>query len=213
MKRSIEAKKGRKHMGSNHMSGLDKIIQDIKAQTDAKIDELMAAAREKADAVIAKAQEDADKTVKEAQTKAERESAQVVERAHSSAQLKQQKMILSRKQELIDQVMEKAKETILGQSDSDYFDMIKKMVSRFKLPEPGTISFAKKDLDRLPPGLKESVAEAVGADVAVSEQPANIDGGFVLSYGGIEENCSIDAIFRSEREGLQDCISDILFKN
>ena len=28
-------------MGSNHMSGLDKIIQDIKAQTDAKIDELM----------------------------------------------------------------------------------------------------------------------------------------------------------------------------
>ena len=183
-------------MGSNHMSGLDKIIQDIKAQTDAKIDELMAAAREKADAVIAKAQEDSDKTVKEAQTKAERESAQVVERAHSSAQLKQQKMILSKKQELIEQVMGKAKETILSQSDSDYFEMIKKM-----------------DLDRLPSSLQESIKEAVGTDVEVSDKPADIDGGFVLSYGGIEENCSIDAIFRSEREGLQDCISDILFKN
>lgn len=200
-------------MGSNHMSGLDKIIQDIKAQTDAKIDELMTAAREKADAVIAKAQEDSDKTVKEAQTKAERESAQVVERAHSSAQLKQQKMILSKKQELIEQVMGKAKETILSQSDSDYFEMIKKMVSRFKLPEPGVISFAKKDLDRLPSSLQESIKEAVGTDVEVSDKPADIDGGFVLSYGGIEENCSIDAIFRSEREGLQDCISDILFKN
>ena len=200
-------------MGSNHMSGLDKIIQDIKAQTDAKIDELMTVAREKADAVIAKAQEDSDKTVKEAQTKAERESAQVVERAHSSAQLKQQKMILSKKQELIEQVMGKAKETILSQSDSDYFEMIKKMVSRFELPEPGVISFAKRDLDRLPSGLQESIKEAVGTDVEVSDKPADIDGGFVLSYGGIEENCSIDAIFRSEREGLQDCISDILFKN
>ena len=200
-------------MGSNHMSGLDKIIQDIKAQTDAKIDELMTVAREKADAVIAKAQEDSDKTVKEAQTKAERESAQVVERAHSSAQLKQQKMILSKKQELIEQVMGKAKETILSQSDSDYFEMIKKMVSRFELTEPGVISFAKRDLDRLPSGLQESIKEAVGADVQVSDKPADIDGGFVLSYGGIEENCSIDAIFRSEREGLQDCISDILFKN
>ena len=139
--------------------------------------------------------------------------AQVVERAHSSAQLKQQKMILSKKQELIEQVMGKAKETILSQSDSDYFEMIKKMVSRFKLPEPGVISFAKKDLDRLPSGLQESIKEAVGTDVEVSDKPADIDGGFVLSYGGIEENCSIDAIFRSEREGLQDCISDILFKN
>ncbi len=200
-------------MGSNQLSGLDRIIQDIKAQADANIDEILTAAKEKADAVIAAAQKDADKTVEEAKAKAERESDQVVERAHSSAQLKQQKMILEKKQELIEQVMNKAKEAILGLSDSDYFAMIKKVVSRFNLPEAGVIRFAKKDLDRLPAGFEAVLKEAVGADVTIAEEPADIDGGFVLGYGGIEENCSVDAMFRSEREGLQDCISGILFKN
>ena len=58
-----------------------------------------------------------------------------------------------------------------------------------------------------------TLKEAVGADVSIAQEPANIDGGFILSYGGIEENCSFDAIFRSEREKLQDIVSGILFKD
>ena len=193
------------------MSGLDKIIQDIQAEADSKADELLKAAKEKADALIAAAKEDADKDVADAQERAERESAQVIERAHSSAQLRQQKMILEKKQELIDEVMGKAKEVILSLPDKDYFAMILKLAGRFDLPEPGVIHFCKKDLDRLPSGLADDVGKAVGADVEVADEPADIDGGFVLSYGGIEENCSVDAMFRSEREGLQDCIAGILF--
>lgn len=195
------------------MSGLDKIIQDIQAQADSKAGELMAAAKEKADAVIAEAQRDADEQVAEAEEKAKRDSEQVIERAHSSAQLRQQKMILEKKQELIEQVLGKAKEAILALSDNDYFAMIEKMAARFDLPEAGTIRFAKKDLDRLPKGFADKLKKAVGADVEIAKDPADIDGGFVLSYGGIEENCSIDAMFRSEHEGLQDCVAGILFKD
>ena len=194
------------------MSGLDKIIQDIKAQADAKAEELLTAAKEKADAVIAEAQKDADKQMADAEEKARRDSDQVIERAHSSAQLRQQKMILEKKQELIEQVMDKAKETIRGLSDEDYFSMIEKMASRFSLSEPGVIRFSKKDLDRLPAGFADKIRQAVGGDGKVAEEPADIDGVFVLGYGGIEENCSVDAMFRSEHEGLQDCVAGILFK-
>ena len=194
------------------MSGLDKIIQDIKAQADAKAGELLAAAKEKADAVIAEAQKDADKQMADAEEKARRDSDQVIERAHSSAQLRQQKMILEKKQELIEQVMDKAKETIRGLSDEDYFSMIEKMASRFSLSEPGVIRFSKKDLDRLPAGFADKIRQAVGGDVKVAEEPADIDGGFVLGYGGIEENCSVDAICRREHEGPQHCVAGILFK-
>ena len=38
-----------------------------------------------------------------------------------------------------------------------------------------------------------------------------MDGGFILCYGGIEENCSFDAIFDSAREHLQDAVQRILF--
>ena len=38
-----------------------------------------------------------------------------------------------------------------------------------------------------------------------------INGGFVLTYGGIEENCSIDALFDAAHEVLQDKVQEILF--
>ena len=193
------------------MSGLDKIIQDIKAQADAKAEELLTAAKEKADAVIAEAQKDADKQMADAEEKARRDSDQVIERAHSSAQLRQQKMILEKKQELIEQVMDKAKETIRGLSDEDYFSMIEKMASRFSLSEPGVIRFSKKDLDRLPAGFADKIRQAVGGDVKVAEEPADIDGGFVLGYGGIEENCSLKALFTSMRDRLQDKVNEALW--
>ena len=195
------------------MSGLDKIIEDIKKEADAKTEEILSAAKEKADAVIKAAEADAKKTVSDAETRTARECEQVVERAHSSAQLRQQKMILEKKQEIIGDIMEKAK-TALGElAEGDYFSLIEKIASRFNLTEPGTVHFSKKDLDRLPDGFAETIGKAVGNDVTVAQEPANIDGGFVLSYGGIEENCSFDAMFRSEREQLQDIISGILFKD
>lgn len=195
------------------MSGIDKILQDIKAEADAKTEEILSAAKEKADAVKAEAQADADKISADAAARAERESDQVIERAHSSAQLRQQKMILEKKQELIGDVLAKAKAALGNLSDEDYFAMIKKQASRFTLSEPGTVRFSKADLDRLPDGFENTLKEAVGADVSIAQEPANIDGGFILSYGGIEENCSFDAIFRSEREKLQDIVSGILFKD
>ena len=45
----------------------------------------------------------------------------------------------------------------------------------------------------------------------VSAGSRDIDAGFVLTYGGIEENCSFDAIFDSARETLQDKAQELLF--
>lgn len=38
-----------------------------------------------------------------------------------------------------------------------------------------------------------------------------IDGGFLLLYGGIEENCTFRALFDDKREELQDLTNQILF--
>ena len=50
-----------------------------------------------------------------------------------------------------------------------------------------------------------------GAALTVSSETRDIDGGFVLTYGGIEENCSFDALFDSAHEMLQDKVQEILF--
>ena len=38
-----------------------------------------------------------------------------------------------------------------------------------------------------------------------------MDGGFVLLYGGIEENCTVRALFDARREALQDQVHALLF--
>ena len=72
--------------------------------------------------------------------------------------------------------------------------------------EIGSHSFIEGFEDQLNAALKEK-----GAVLTVSEDTRDIDGGFVLTYGGIEENCSFEALFDSAHEVLQDKVQEILF--
>ena len=81
----------------------------------------------------------------------------------------------------------------------------------------GKILFSKTDTERLPKDFADTLAAALeksgkeGAKLTVSGETRDIDGGFVLTYGGIEENCSFDALFDSAHEMLQDKVQEILF--
>ena len=48
-------------------------------------------------------------------------------------------------------------------------------------------------------------------DTFKNEVLAEANGGFVLVYGGIEENCSFEAMFAAQREKLQDQVHAFLF--
>ena len=66
----------------------------------------------------------------------------------------------------------------------------------------------------LPKGFEDTLNQALaekGGRLTVSGQAAAIDGGFILSYGGIEENCSFEALFDSAKETLQDKVQELLF--
>ena len=58
--------------------------------------------------------------------------------------------------------------------------------------------------------LKEA-AEKNGVRLTVSDKPAAIKNGFILNYGGVEENCTIDALFDQSRDDLLDKVKEILF--
>lgn len=59
--------------------------------------------------------------------------------------------------------------------------------------------------------FETSLAKSANGKLTVSRETRDIDGGFVLSYGGIEENCSIEALFYAARERLQDRVQELLF--
>jgi len=59
----------------------------------------------------------------------------------------------------------------------------------------------------------KSIAEKKGGKIQISTEPAKISDGFILVYGEIEENCTYDAIFASNRDILRDIAYRELFAN
>lgn len=193
------------------MSGIDKIIQQIEEDTKSYCDETVENARKKADLTLGAAQEEADRIKASFEEKTRRKLLDIASRERSSAALEEKKVILDMKQNVISLMLSNALQYAKELPDDEYFSLILKMIEKNSQPKSGTIFFSEKDLRRLPADF-ESRLKALGkGELVVSKEPIRIDAGFVLSYGGIEENCSFDAICRSEFDSLSDKACALLF--
>ena len=55
------------------------------------------------------------------------------------------------------------------------------------------------------------ISKAKGGSLKICRQEKGIEGGFVLAYGGIEENCTLRAMFDAKRDELSDEAHRLLF--
>lgn len=55
------------------------------------------------------------------------------------------------------------------------------------------------------------IAQSKGGSLSISDKGKVMDGGCILVYGGIEENCTIRAIFDARRDELSDMVQEMLF--
>lgn len=196
------------------MAGLDKmtrqILEEAKAAAEAKVSE----AEAKAEETVDQAREEAARIKESISRKSEAEVANYRERVISSIDLQKRTKILSAKQELISEILEKSYESLSGMEADSYFDMLLKLLEKYALPQEGEIYFSFADLKKMPKGYEaevEKIAKANGGSLKVSEAGRNIENGFVLAYGGIEENCTLRAMFDEKREVLSDKVRELLF--
>ena len=175
--------------------------------------------------ILDKAKADAEAAVQAARESAEAEAAKILERAKrdaadygvrvdSSMDMQRKQAILAAKQEVIGRVLVAAYETIMNLDAAKYFEMLEQLLEKHALPEAGAICFSAKDLGRMPAGFPDkikNIAASKGGSLTVSEKPEKMDGGFLLVYGGIEENCTLSAVFASRREQMSDQENRLLF--
>ena len=139
----------------------------------------------------------------------------VKERAASSRDLQKRKAILQAKQEVIAKILDDVYEALLVLDDKSYFEFIRKMLKKFVLPQEGSICFSSNDLKRMPENFESEImdiaAKKGGKLTLLKEGNDNIRGGFVLLYGGIEENCTFKAMFDSKKGELSDKVHVLLF--
>lgn len=197
------------------MAGIDQITKEILDEASKKADKLISDAYAKAENIKAKAQEEADAVSAKSAAKAEEESKAVLLRAESQAGLRRRQTLLSARQDIISDVIEAAKKKLSEQSDGDYFAMIAKLLEKNTAEGEGVLSFSAKDLKRLPSdfaSLASKIAAENNGKITIAEEAADIEDGFILSYGGIEENCTLKALFADKEDELRDCVHSVLWQ-
>ncbi len=196
------------------LHGLARILEQIEKDASEKAAGIEAAARGQAEQVIAEAQAEADAVIRKAEAKAAADSDSYAEQRRNSDEQQRKLALLKVRNDMIDGVLAAAKERLLGLDDEAYFGMILKLLGERAAAGDGVLHLNAKDLSRLPAGFAEAASEIAGkagGTVTVSDEPAAVEGGFILAYGDIEENCSIEAIFASRREEFRDRAHGILF--
>ena len=196
------------------MTGLEKMKSQILDEANRSAGEILEQAKKEADAVMAEARKNAEAECQRISEKSEADAESLKGRAESSCDLQKRKAVLKAKQEVISEILKRAYKKMLASDTETYFDIIRKMLNKYVLPEEGEICFSSDDKKRMPDGFEKEIAAiavAKGGKLIVSKEERNIQGGFVLIYGGIEENCTFKAMFDSRRGELSDKVHALLF--
>lgn len=196
------------------MTGLNRIIGQIQFDAEACAVTAVTKAKIEAEAILRAAKAGNKAAVEAIDKQSDAAVADCLARAASAAALQKRRVILAAKQEIIRNIILKARQSLYALPNEEYFGIIVKMAVKFVLPQSGELMFSQKDLDRLPTNFEATLNEAVkakGATLKILPESRRIDGGFVLVYGGVEENCSFEALFNAAHDGLQDKVHQLLF--
>jgi len=185
------------------VSGLDKVIKKIQSDAEAKavsiIREAEAAADKAKQEIIDKANKDAARILTEAELAATRLKEQI--KSGNSLEIRNKK--LAAKQKVIDKVFADALTALIGISQAEF--------------EKFVASYCKdaviKDGDQiiLPEKYKSADVKKINPKLTVYTGNRNINGGFILISGGVEQNNTFAALLDYYRNDLEPLVISKLF--
>lgn len=195
------------------MTGLEKIVKEIEDEARSEA----AAAQDKARTEAAQILEAAKTNAAEERAKIEaatkQEVADIERGRESSKALQRRQRTLQTKQTVLDETLAKALDELYKLPDEQYFDLMAKLAVGAAQDGEGEVLMNEKDLARLPGSFERHLNKelADGKKLKVAKETLPIDGGFILKYGDIEENCSFAALFSARKDEFSDKIRGILF--
>lgn len=196
------------------MTGLESILSQIAGDARQEAEDLLSNARVEADKIKEAAKEHASKEAQAVITDGEKKAGDIRSRAESSAQLEKRNQMLVFKQQLIRQAIDSAQADLENAPDDRYFSVLLRLAAKLAPDGKGEMRLNAKDLARLPSQFENDLKRAVpGADITISKTPIDIESGFLLVYGGVDINCTFEAIFEDAYDELRDAAGKLLFQN
>lgn len=189
--------------------------------TQTMIERILADAEDEAGRILRQAENEADERLRQARMEADRELARwetetaarcetVLRQARSQAKLMVRDARLLRRRHWIDETLKLTLTRLYGLPDKEYIAFLETLLEKNALPGEGILRLNARDLNR--EGIAALNRELTGGRrITLSDQPIELDGGFLLQYDEIEMNCGFSAMLEEKREELEDLLNQVLF--
>lgn len=198
------------------MTGLEKIKNQILTEAREKAEQKTQAARKEAEEILAGSRQAAEEEAARQEEKSRADGDSYRDRVKSSCELKRRTMILEAKQKMIRKVLDQAYQSLVEAGPEKAFSVMEKLLDQAAQPQDGVMYLSQEELDHMPSDFEKKAAEIAGkkgGTLKIAKEAKKLDGGFILVYGGIEENCTWKALFDSNWEKLQDLVNGYLWRD
>ena len=182
------------------MNGIEKITQRIETDTQAEIDRILGDARAEADDITDRYQAQANNEAAELAAKNQKAAAEREERLVSTAQMEARKVGLAAKQEMVEKAYDLALEKLCSMPDEQYVKTVADLLVQAAPNGRGAVIFAPEENKRIGEAAARAAnAQPTGGKLTLSEETRPLKGGFILSDGKVEVNCSFDTLVRLQK--------------
>ena len=190
------------------MKGTEKIIAHIRADGDAEAKKIIDAASKQAEEKRAESFKAALSEYEKLMQAGNAECEDILSGSRRIAEMEAKKSVLSVKQEMISAAFDAAREEIVNMPRDKYTQFLARMAAEAAVSGMEEIVLNARDK------AENELLSAKGTPgkLTVSEDTADISGGVIVRFGGIETNCSIDALIRQRRSGLSTEVAAALFE-
>lgn len=196
------------------MNGIEKITSRINADVQREIDEINAQASAEAAEITAQYAQRAKRESEEILERGGKAAAEREERLASVAELEARKLILAAKQQVLEETFSQALEDLLSLPEKEYTDLLAKLIAQASRTGSEQIIFSQKDRPRFGKAAVTRANEVLGdkGHLTLSAESRAIQGGFILSDGEVEVNCTFDTLVRLQRRELDGPVAKVLFE-
>ena len=188
------------------MDGLGKIIEKIRSESEHHCAQAIAMAQGKAADIAGQTAEQIEKEAAAAEEKSDEAAKAVVYRALASVEQQKKQAQLKAKITAINAAIDEAKESFEKLPAEQYFAALLLLAKANAQPGMGIMQLSQTDLARVPAGFEEKLK-----NITLSRTPAGIANGFILIYGDIEINCTVDALVNEKRDELTEKVNSMVF--
>lgn len=200
----------------NGTIGIEKIKDKILADARELCDKILEDARREAQSIIGNAEKEAFQKVTIMTEKAKEEALLIKKRIAAVSELESKKMALKTRQDMVEEAFSMALDRIASLPDDKYRKFFEDMLADSVQEGEGILVINKKDKERFGASFAGEINQKLdrlgkNSKIVVAQEDLNSKGGFILRYGEMEINCTLEVILNVARPAIESEVAGILF--